>query len=212
MTSLAELLQRFGYGPQDPGPDETFDTRNVLDTMQKRAPNLLNKLAGAIPENTEHSVSLANMLKGGLDTAGRWVGGNPELGRDTLAPLGAGMMGAAAARYAAPNTGEPILSSLARYGKAMSMHQRNEARRGNEAGYPAGLGILGLSTAGAAGAAAAGWPELTPLLAAHMYLTRPNSVYMKPHTRDVRNMYNYLRDMELRDSPIRPDNTGTTLY
>jgi hypothetical protein len=95
MADLAELLQRYGYGPQDPGPDETFDTRNVLDTMQKRAPNLLNRLAGAIPENTEHSVSLANMLKGGLDTAGRWLGGNPEVGRDTLAPLGLAGVGAA---------------------------------------------------------------------------------------------------------------------
>ena len=88
MTDLAELLMRYGYGQQDPGPDETFDTSNVLGVTQKRAPNLLNRLAGAIPENTEHSVSLANMLKGGLDTAGRWLGGNPEVGRDTLAPLG----------------------------------------------------------------------------------------------------------------------------
>jgi hypothetical protein len=97
MADLAELLMRYGYGQQDPGPDETYDTRNVLDTMQKRAPNLLNRLAGAIPENTEHGLSLANMLKGGLDTAGRWLGGNPEVGRDTLAPLGLAGVGAALA-------------------------------------------------------------------------------------------------------------------
>jgi hypothetical protein len=115
MADLAELLQRYGYGPQDPGPDETYDTRNVLDTMQKRAPTLLNRLAGAIPQNTgipsettygpfgeEYKVdyvskgpSLAGILQGGLDTAGRWLGGNPEVGRDTLAPLGLAVMGRA---------------------------------------------------------------------------------------------------------------------
>lgn len=115
MANLAELLMRYGYGPQDPGPDETYDTRNVLDTMQKRAPTLLNRLAGAIPQNhgtpsettygpfgDEYKVdyvskgpSLAGMLQGGLDTAGRWLGGNPEIGKDTLAPLGLAGMGAA---------------------------------------------------------------------------------------------------------------------
>jgi hypothetical protein len=117
MADLAELLQRYGYGQQDPGPDETFDTRNVLDTMQKRAPTLLNRLAGAIPQNTgipsettygpfgeEYKVdyvpkgpSLAGILQGGLDTAGRWLGGNPEVGRDTLAPLGLAAIGRAPA-------------------------------------------------------------------------------------------------------------------
>lgn len=97
MGDLAELLMRYGYGQQDPGPDETYDTRNVLGTMQKRAPTLLNRLAGAIPANTEHGLSLANMLKGGLDTAGRWLGGNPEIGKDTLAPLGLAGMGMAMA-------------------------------------------------------------------------------------------------------------------
>jgi hypothetical protein len=78
-----------GWYTPDPYAEEVADLqRQQLASTLARRPNLLNTLADAIPANREHGFSLTNMLKEGLDTAGRWVGGNPEIGRDTLAPLG----------------------------------------------------------------------------------------------------------------------------
>lgn len=121
--------------------------------------------------------------------------------RDAATVAGAvALPSAGAARAAAPAAGESIADALARYGKAMALHQRGEVKRGNADGYPMGLGAFGLSTAGAAGAAAAGWPELAALFGSGMIMTRPNSVLMGPHTADVRNIAKYLRGKELREA------------
>lgn len=69
----------------------TYDTSNVLAGI--RRPNALAdalRIAMAhVPENREHSMSLLNALRGSLNTAANWVEGRPEVGPDTLAPLGA---------------------------------------------------------------------------------------------------------------------------
>jgi hypothetical protein len=100
MSELARLLQQYGYGEQ-PNPlaqdGVTYDTSNVLAGMPR--PNALadalRTAASSIPENKEASLSMLNMVRGGLGTAANWLEGRPEIGKDTLAPLGAGLMGSA---------------------------------------------------------------------------------------------------------------------
>jgi hypothetical protein len=110
MSELARLLQQYGYGEQ-PNPlaqdGVTYDTSNVLAGMPR--PNALadalRTAASSIPENKSlpepafpfdpRSMSMLNMVRGGLGTAANWLEGRPEIGKDTLAPLGAGLMGSA---------------------------------------------------------------------------------------------------------------------
>lgn len=100
---LASLFARnpLSYG-ETPALDSlsqdgvNYDTADILRRIRK--PNALvdalRVSANAIPENKDHSVSLVNMLRGGLGSAANWLDGNPEIGKDTLAPLGMGMMAA----------------------------------------------------------------------------------------------------------------------
>lgn len=110
-NTLASLLTRnaLGYGETPvldslQGDGITYDTADILRRVRK--PNALaDALRVAktyVPENTElpqpqffmdpRAMSLRNALRGGLDTAANWVEGRPEIGPDTLAPLGAGVM------------------------------------------------------------------------------------------------------------------------
>lgn len=118
MSDLARLLQQYGYGEQ-PNPlaqdGVSYDTSNVLAGMPKPNPlaAALRTAMNAIPENKElpppqffmdpRSISMANMLRGGLDTAASWIdyGNKPQPSdykpSEMLAPLGAGLMGTAMA-------------------------------------------------------------------------------------------------------------------
>lgn len=115
MSDLARLLQQYGYGQlnalaQD---GESYDTSNVLAGMPRTNPlsAALRTAMNAIPENKElpapafpldpRSLSMANMVRGGLDTAASWLdyGNKPQPSdykpSEMLAPLGAGLMGSA---------------------------------------------------------------------------------------------------------------------
>ncbi len=114
MSDLARLLQQYGYGEQPNALAQdgvTYDTSNVLAGMPKK-----NALADAlriamqsIPENKDlpapafpfdpRSLSMANMVRGGLDTAASWLDyqNKPQpsdyKASDVMGPLGAGFMG-----------------------------------------------------------------------------------------------------------------------
>lgn len=75
-------------------PYNELGTQVSTQDVQSRMPQsnalsgLVRALAGHVPENTEHGLSLVNMLKGGLGSAANWLDRRPEIGPDTLAPLG----------------------------------------------------------------------------------------------------------------------------
>ena len=108
MSELADALARFGQGYQSDAltsDGEIYDSTNILARMPR--PNALAEALrvamSRLPENTDlpkpafpldpRSMSLTNMLRGGLDTAANWFEGRPEIGKDTLAPLGASIFG-----------------------------------------------------------------------------------------------------------------------
>ena len=72
--------------------------------------DLLLGARSAIPENKEHNISLANILRGGLGSAAGWMDWRNKLSpddyapQDTLAPLGLGLMGSAPAGALAANS------------------------------------------------------------------------------------------------------------
>lgn len=91
------ILDRYGYGfrPNALSADGvSYDTSNVLAGIPKRnaVSDALRAARNAIPENRNHSVSMLNMVRGGLGSAANWLEGSPEIGPDTLAPMGAGLM------------------------------------------------------------------------------------------------------------------------
>ena len=97
-SELARILSQYGDDYQNPlsqYDSADLDTRNVLAGMPKPNPvaSALRTAAEYIPPNREHSISLANMLKGGLGSAANWLDGRPEVGPDTLAPFGLAAMG-----------------------------------------------------------------------------------------------------------------------
>lgn len=54
---------------------------------------LLRAMMDKIPANPDGGLSMLNMIRSGLGTSANWLEGNPEIGPDTLAPLGIGTMG-----------------------------------------------------------------------------------------------------------------------
>ena len=85
------LLNAFLAGQPD---GETYDTRNVLAGMPKssRLTDALRSAAEGIPENPDAAFSVLNMVRGGMNSAANWLDWKPEVGRDTLAPLGLAAM------------------------------------------------------------------------------------------------------------------------
>lgn len=76
---------------------------------------LIRALASKIPENTENRLSMLNMARGGLNSAANWLDWNPEIGPDTLAPLGMAAAGTPLGmmrRHAKPNTTEMLDTSI----------------------------------------------------------------------------------------------------
>jgi hypothetical protein len=58
------------------------------------------------------AISLTNMIRGSMDTVGRWLEGKPKIGEDTISPLGAaGVTGVAARNLAA----KPATSTLSAF-------------------------------------------------------------------------------------------------
>ena len=90
-------LEKYGYGlrPNALAADAiTYDTSNVLAGIPKgnQLSDALRATRNAIPENPDHSVSMLNMVRGGLGSAANWLEGAPKIGPDTLAPMGASVM------------------------------------------------------------------------------------------------------------------------
>lgn len=101
-------LGLYGYGYESPAllDGVVYDTRNILAHAPKPNPlsAMLRSAAESVPANTENRLSLANMLRGGLGSAANWLDRKPEIGPDTLAPLGAMGIGAAPAGAFAANS------------------------------------------------------------------------------------------------------------
>lgn len=99
MSELERLLAQYGQGyqPDLGGDDLVTSTRDVM--ARYREPNLMDRLADMLPANREHGLSAFNMAKGAATSSGNWLGQTPQVGPDTLAPLGAAGVGAAAARH-----------------------------------------------------------------------------------------------------------------
>ena len=104
------FLRGYGQGYQvDLGTDSAYDptTADILAKAQEGGafPNWLRKTAGAIPENKDlpapqfpfdpRSMSAHNMVRGSLNTVANWLDKKPEIGPDTIAPLGLAPMGMA---------------------------------------------------------------------------------------------------------------------
>jgi hypothetical protein len=122
MTYPINALYGHGYS-YDPVSDgyadaTTTDTVQKMNALYSGPGGALRSLRNAIPENTDlpapqffmdpRSLSMTNMVRSGLGTAANWLQGNPEIGPDTLAPLGLGSMGtglANALTRAAPDAG-----------------------------------------------------------------------------------------------------------
>ncbi len=178
------LMARYGHGyePAGPGGDPNslgyaiqgpaapVDTANVMSALAARQ-------AASEREGPEAAARLAMTLATGV--------------------------GAAAGRratYTPSPEAESVYDMIARYIKAMALHQRGEVKRGNPSGYLEGLGVLGGSTAAATAAALTGHPDLAALAASGMLMTRPGSVLMSGHTQDTKNIAEYLRALQLREA------------
>jgi hypothetical protein len=77
---------------------DDLTTADVLARMPKENgfTALLRAMAERIPANTENRLSMLNMAKGGLNSAANWLDWKPEIGPDTLAPLGVSAISALA--------------------------------------------------------------------------------------------------------------------
>ncbi len=86
------LADRRAFADYDP-----ITTADVLASMPARNPlaEALLGLKNRIPENPNPGPSLMNMARGGLGTAANWLAGKPEIGPDTIAPLGLSVLGLA---------------------------------------------------------------------------------------------------------------------
>lgn len=118
---LASILAHYGHGQQapDPGADEVYSTVDVLRSMRAPKPwftEAMRHLASFIPvddredrqrgrdepwanwwarSNLDSGLgpAIPAVVKGGLNTSASWLEGKPEIGPDTLAPLGLAAMG-----------------------------------------------------------------------------------------------------------------------
>lgn len=105
---LRLLEERYGQGYQSPalGGDDVYNTTDVMrgirpNNMVTRPMRGLADLLRAfgrgpadIPTKGKLVPLLANAAGGGLDTAANWLEQRPEVGKDTIAPLGAAALAA----------------------------------------------------------------------------------------------------------------------
>ncbi len=194
MGGLAEMLLGKGYE----SPNAYGDPNSVGYALEGPAP----------PRTTADMLLRMAAQKDAKDREG------PEAAVRLLSML-APTTGSALARKAQPlnPTAESTVDKIARWGKAASLHQRDEVKRGNPTGFLEGLAAFPLSVAGSIAAAKYGYPTLSAMLGTPAVLTQPWSVLMRGHYEHTGKIAKYLRDMELREAAKRPppDNSGTTL-
>ena len=84
----------YSYNPVSDGVQDatTADTVQRMNALYSGPGGALRSLRNAIPEGSD-GLSILNMARSGLGTAANWLQGTPEIGPDTLAPLGLGSMG-----------------------------------------------------------------------------------------------------------------------
>lgn len=91
MTPINAL---YSYTPSDGyGDATTADVLGEMNALYAGPGGMMRSLRNAIPESP-NTLSAMNMLRGGLNTAANWMQGRPEIGPDTLAPLGLAGVGA----------------------------------------------------------------------------------------------------------------------
>jgi hypothetical protein len=80
-----------------------FPEQSLLGAIerQKRPADPLRWLRDKIPQNTDGGLSMLNMIREALGTSANWLDGTPEIGPDTLAPLGLAGFGMLAPKAAA---------------------------------------------------------------------------------------------------------------
>jgi hypothetical protein len=92
------MLRYWMYEPDLGGDSDweptTADIRAKHDAMYGGPGGWLRSARDAIPESP-NTFSALNMVRSGLGTAANWLQGTPEIGPDTLAPLGLAPMGMA---------------------------------------------------------------------------------------------------------------------
>lgn len=103
--TLANILAGYGEGYRSPaltGDSEIYDTSNVLGRMRQdsAATRGMRGLADLLQRDSVPE----NVLAGGINTAANWLDQRPEVGADTLAPLGLSALGSAPAGALAANT------------------------------------------------------------------------------------------------------------
>ncbi len=129
MAEVDDILQRYGEGYRDPrlGMDSAdYSTRDVLPRMHEQPwfTKAMRHLASYLPTDDREDrqrgrdepwmnwwartnldsgagPALTSAVKGGLNTGANWLEGKPEIGPDTLAPLGMAAMGMPLTRAAA---------------------------------------------------------------------------------------------------------------
>ncbi len=97
-SPLAEILANYGEGYQSPatsGDSEIYDTSNVLGRMVPQ--NSLTKGLRGLADILQRDSVPHNVLSGGINTAANWLDWRPNIGADTLAPLGLAAFGSAPA-------------------------------------------------------------------------------------------------------------------
>lgn len=84
----------YSYNPVSDGYADatTADTVQKMNALYAGPGGALRSLRNMIPQGSE-GLSILNMARSGLGTAANWLQGTPEIGPDTLAPLGLGSMG-----------------------------------------------------------------------------------------------------------------------
>lgn len=111
INSLYSYTPRDGYGEQT-----TADVLGQMNALYSGPGGMLRSMRNAIPES-HNALSIMNMARSGLGTAANWMQGRPEIGPDTLAPLGIAAVGTGA------------MNALARPGRDWRMAESLQPRR-----------------------------------------------------------------------------------
>ena len=187
----------YSYNPVSDGYADatTADTVQKMNALYAGPGGALRSLRNMIPQGSE-GLSILNMARSGLGTAANWLQGTPEIGPDTLAPLGAGIAGAAikpASEAARPN----LLA------KAIKQHMRaQEAKYGPLTGkkhlahMAESAGIAGLGTYALHGV-------MDPASAAVV----GGFGVMAPHVLHTRDVYKRLKEIEGANQAPSPRST-----
>lgn len=138
MPAPINSLYSFAQPDGSAGDVTTSDVMGQMNALYAGPGGALRNLRNAIPESP-NALSALNMMRGGLGSAANWLQGRPEIGPDTMAPLGLAGMGMAMAPRGALGAmgggrpGPDVVKSLA---------DELSASRTDDAAFSAAIGKL----------------------------------------------------------------------